>query len=258
MRRDALRGALQQGLALAALLLFMVLWRRVAPADVPGAGVALDLGFLLLAAYVGGKVAKRLGLSRVTGYIVVGLAIGPSVLHLLDTAQVGRLAPFSEIAIALIALTAGGELNLRRLRGSGRYLTAITLLQTVAILLLVSVTVLFLGDRLPFLAGVELPGLAAIAVILAAVAVASSPSVAIAVITDTRSRGPVSTTILGVTVLKDVLVIVLFAIAVSSAWAVLTPGEGFDAGVLADLSWELGGSILIGAVAGTFVAAYLK
>ena len=60
------------------------------------------------------------------------------------------------------------------------------------------------------------------------------------------------------TILKDVLVITLFAVAVSGAAAVMTPGEGFDVGVLAELSWEIGGSIAIGAVAGALVAVYLK
>ena len=37
MNRDELRGAFQQGLALAALLAFMILWRRIEPTEVPGA-----------------------------------------------------------------------------------------------------------------------------------------------------------------------------------------------------------------------------
>jgi Kef-type K+ transport system membrane component KefB len=258
VNREAVSKAIQRTLALLVLLAFMYVWHEAPPSGVPGAEVALNLGFLLLAAYVGGVVAKRLGLSRVTGYIVVGLLVGPGALGLLREADLATLGPFNSIAIALIALTAGGELNLRELRGSGRYLTAITLLQTLSILLAVFLAVLALGPRLPFLAGVEFQVVVAVAIMFAAVAVASSPSVAIAVITDTRSRGPVSTTILGVTVLKDVLVIVLFAISVSVVLAMLTPGAGVDPAIAADLAWEVGGSILVGAVAGVAVAGYLK
>jgi Kef-type K+ transport system membrane component KefB len=88
--------------------------------------------------------------------------------------------------------------------------------------------------------------------------VASSPSVAIAVITDTRSKGPVSTTVLGVTVLKDVLVIVLFAIALSFTYTLLDPDGAGHSGEITNLVREIGGSIAVGALVGVAIAAYLR
>ena len=128
------RGALSRGLALVALLAAIWVLREIDPLPVPGAAVTLNLGILLLTAFIGGQVANRLGLSRVTGYIVIGLVIGPSVLGFLSDAEVETLRPFNGLAIALIALTAGGELNLRRLRGSYRSLASITLVQTATTL----------------------------------------------------------------------------------------------------------------------------
>jgi Kef-type K+ transport system membrane component KefB len=94
--------------------------------------------------------------------------------------------------------------------------------------------------------------------VFAAIAVASSPSVAIAVITDTRSKGPVSTTVLGVTVLKDVLVIVLFAIALSFTYTLIDPAGPERGSVISDLVREIGGSMVVGALVGALIAAYLR
>jgi len=251
------KGALSRGFALVALLAAIWVLRFVDPAPIPGAAVTLNLGILLLTAFIGGQVANRLGLSRVTGYIVVGLVIGPSVLNFLSEAEVETLKPFSGLAIALIALTAGGELNLRALRGSYRSLASITIVQTATILAFVFAAVVGLRSYLPFTAGLPWNEVFAIAIVFAAIAVASSPSVAIAVITDTRSKGPVSTTVLGVTVLKDVLVIVLFAIALSFTYTLLDPVAAEHGSSMSDLALEIGGSIVVGALVGALIAAYL-
>jgi len=252
------KGALSRGLALVALLAAIWVLREIEPLPVPGAAVTLNLGILLLTAFIGGQVANRLGLSRVTGYIVIGLVIGPSVLGFLSEPEVETLRPFSGLAIALIALTAGGELNLRRLRGSYRSLASVTLVQTATILVFVFAAVIALRSYLPFTVGQSWNTVIAIAVVFASIAVASSPSVAIAVITDTRSKGPVSTTVLGVTVLKDVLVIVLFAIALSFTYSLLDPAGADHGGEMLELGREIGGSIAVGVLAGAVIAAYLR
>jgi len=251
------RGALSRGLALIALLAAIWVLREIDPLPVPGAAVTLNLGILLLTAFIGGQVANRLGLSRVTGYIVIGLVIGPSVLGFLSDAEVETLRPFNGLAIALIALTAGGELNLRRLRGSYRSLASITLVQTATILVFVFSAVVALRSYLPFTVGQSWNTVIAIAIVFAAIAVASSPSVAIAVITDTRSKGPVSTTVLGVTVLKDVLVIVVFAIALSFTYSLLDPAGAGHGGEMLELGRGIGGSIAVGVLVGAVIAAYL-
>jgi Kef-type K+ transport system membrane component KefB len=96
-----------------------------------------------------------------------------------------------------------------------------------------------------------------IAMVFGSIAIANSPSVAIAVINETRSRGPVTSTILGVTVLKDVVVIVLFAVALAVARTALTPDGGFETAFFLRLGGEIGGSILAGVFAGLVVAALL-
>jgi len=238
-------------------LMWVVRSYEAVAGSAPG-GTALALGFLLLAAFLGGQVASLAGLSRITGYILVGLLVGPGALGLLRHVDVERLRLLDEVAIALIALTAGGELSLERLRGMGRTLTSITLLGTFILFALVAGAVFLLSPWLPFTAGRPLPLVLTVAVVFGSVAIASSPSVAIAVITDTRSRGPVASTVLGVTVLKDVLVIVAFAAALSVAYGVLEPEAAAGGGLGLDLALEIGGSLAVGGILGVGIAAYLE
>lgn len=244
-------------LILLVLFSLMLLAGRAGTLEPFGARPATVLGFLLLAGVVAGQVAALCGLSRVTGYIGLGLLVGPGALGIVRAADVVSLGFLNDAAIALIALTAGGELNLRRLRGAGRYLVSISLVQMATVFLCVSGVVLLLAAWLPFTAGRDAALVTIIAVVLGAVAVSNSPAVAIAVITDTKSRGPLATAVLGVVVTLDVIVIVFFAGVLTAAHAALTPGRGLDPAFALTLVREIGGSVLVGVLLGSGVAAYL-
>lgn len=231
---------------------------KALPAD-PAADTVVVLGFLLLAAYVTGKAAGDVGLPKVTGYILLGLLVGPGLFDLVTDAHLERLDPINDIAISLIALSAGGELRLRMLRKRGREIFGILSAEMVAVFVVVFLLVLALSGILPFTEGREWGVVATIAFVFGSIAIANSPSVTIAVINDTRSRGPVSSTMLSVTVAKDVIVVVAFAIAISVARSFLGDGAADDGmGLAPTLLWEVGGSILVGAGAGWLITLYLR
>lgn len=241
-------------------IMFMVraLSPELGPNGNPAGAATVAVGFLLLAAFVAGKLAAGFGAPRITGYIVLGVVLGPSVLELVTERDLSQLRLINDIAISLIALAAGGELKLSELRRRGRSMAGIMTFEMIAVFAVIAGGVLLFAPVLPFTAGREFAAVATIALIFGSIAIANSPSVAIAVITDTRSRGPVSSTVLGVTVMKDVAVILLFAVALSIARSVLTPAGGFDTAFLLTLAWEIGGSILLGALSGWIVSIYLQ
>ncbi|HEX7119338.1 MAG TPA: cation:proton antiporter [Longimicrobiales bacterium] len=252
-----------QRLASLALLLALMAGLRSALATIgavpdPVRSATVALGFLLLAAFIAGKLAAGIGLPRITGYILLGLLVGPDVLGLVRAADIAQLSLIDDIAISLIALAAGGELKMAELRSRGRSMTLIMVAEMAAVFAVVVAVVAALAGVLPFTRGRPTVEVAVIALILGSIAIANSPSVAIAVINDTRSRGPVTSTVLGVTVLKDVAVILFFAIGLSVARSVLAGGAGVDAAFFAELLFEIGGSILAGAVIGWGVAHYLR
>jgi Kef-type K+ transport system membrane component KefB len=84
-----------------------------------------------------------------------------------------------------------------------------------------------------------------------------SPAVTMALFTEVGAEGPVSRTVLGVVVVADLLVVVLFAVVSSFAKSVM--GGATDvAGTALHLSWELFGSLVVGALVGVVLSIYLR
>jgi len=101
--------------------LMMAVLHRVTAGGPLEARATLALGFLLLAAIVGGELARRARLPRLTGYLLVGFAVGPAWLGLVRREEVDALRFIADAAVALIALAAGAELTRDALRqGGGR------------------------------------------------------------------------------------------------------------------------------------------
>ena len=74
-----------------ALGLMMAFFHRVTAGASLEGRATLALGFLLLAAYLGGDVAPRARLPRLTGYLLVGFAVGPAWLGLVRREEeIGR------------------------------------------------------------------------------------------------------------------------------------------------------------------------
>ena len=61
-------------------------------------GTELAFGFLLLAAYFTARVVSRLGLPKLTGYLIAGVVAGPFVLDLVTT-QMGDSLKGSTIQV---------------------------------------------------------------------------------------------------------------------------------------------------------------
>ena len=70
----------------------------------------LHLSILLMAGLLGSFVIKFVKLPDVTGYLILGLLVGPSVLGLLDEAAIGQMSVASDIALAFIAFTVGRKM----------------------------------------------------------------------------------------------------------------------------------------------------
>ncbi len=93
----------------------------------------LALGFVILATYTIGELTEVIGLPHITGYLLAGVLLGPSMAYFLHDVYphlqlpppldegilsheiTEQLSPLNKLALALIALTAGGELKLKEL-----------------------------------------------------------------------------------------------------------------------------------------------
>lgn len=246
--------ALPLGVVVTVLLLL-----RVSGVGVAATGpqsTTLGLGFMLIAAFAGGKLAARIGLPRITGYLLVGLSVGPYVTGLLTRDMLIAAEAVEGIAVALIALTAGGEIRLDWVKKQAKRVTLITLSELTVVAGGVLTVVMLTRKHLPFMPADDLLKSYVIAMVFGAIAVANSPTVTIAVIAENQAEGPLTRTVLGVTILKDVCVIVLFAVALTVAKDALGDGAGESLGWT--LARELGGSALAGIAFGFGISLFLR
>jgi Kef-type K+ transport system membrane component KefB len=224
--------------------------------DEPAGSALLSLGCLIIGAVLAGELAARRQLPRITGYLLVGMAIGPYALGLETANDAAHLQLFEELALGLIALTAGGEL---RMQGIGRRikpLLTITACHTFGILLTVGSGMWALFYLRPFPALSSTAEMLAAAALCGAVAVAVSPSTTIAVITELHARGELTETVLGVTILKDLVILLLFTWVnvIAHSWVDDTP---LTLTMLPGVAMEIVLSLVTGCFLGLLLGAFL-
>ena len=104
-----------------ALMVFLASYPfRTSPAGTP----PLALGFLILGGWCCGLIAQKVGLPKLTGYIVAGLVAGPHVSGLISQQTVADLRLVDDLALTFIALVAGGELRFELIRERWRSILA--------------------------------------------------------------------------------------------------------------------------------------
>jgi len=244
--------------ALLLVIATVVLLREFAADEGPRRTMALALGFSLIAASMLGEVAERLRLPRLTGYLAFGLLCGPYMLNLITADMARELQIVNGLAIALIALIAGLEINLERLRARLRAIAAVGVVTVGVMYLILGTLFLIVWPWLPIApeaSGVER---LAMVLVLTAIVVSFSPTVTIAVIAESRARGPLSELVLAVVVLADLFLILGFTLVMQFARATIGDAGSEGAGLMVRLSWEIFGSLAFGALLGALFAIYLR
>ncbi|MEK9502016.1 cation:proton antiporter [Gaopeijia maritima] len=256
--RGAARRLSDLGLTLALVFGVTALALWASPDAYEGGRLTILTGFVLLAASVAGSLAVRAGLPRLTGFLLVGVVAGPSMLGVVSAEAVVDLRLIDRFALALIALLAGGELKIAALRPQARTIALTTLLVTGVVWVGVAGTVLALRPLLPFLADVPFAAAVGVALLLGIWAANSSPDLTVAVIEETGAKGPLTDAVLGITIVKDVVVIVLFTLTLALVGPLIDPARALSAHALVDLGREVGGALVVGAALGWVFSLYLQ
>lgn len=242
------------------IALFGLLWLgvQVVPQSQGVASLVGALGFLLLAGTLASEICEVVGLPHLTGYILAGVVAGPHVLHLIDHDTVEQLSVVNTLALALIALAGGAELRLADLRLSAKSLASSMLFQSLIVLALTTVLFCSLARFMPFLAGQPTLGVLGAGLLWGVLAVSRSPSATLAILSQTRARGPVSRFTLAFVMSSDVVVLVVLAFAMMAARQLVDPTAQASLSDFEALGHELLGSTSLGVSLGLLLALYLR
>jgi Trk K+ transport system NAD-binding subunit/Kef-type K+ transport system membrane component KefB len=168
-----------------------------------------------------GRLFALVSLPRITGFLFTGIVAGPFVLGIIPEAAAHDLRALEEVALAFIAFAAGAELHLSDLKERLKSIAWVTAGLILFTFTFGSVAFLVLADFIPFMAEMPTAARIGVAILAGTILVARSPSAAIALINELRAKGPFVQTVLGVTVVLDFVVIVLFAVNSSVASTML-------------------------------------
>ncbi len=207
-----------------------------------------SIGLILMLALMAGHLVKALRVPEVTGYILVGIALGPSVLGWLSQDNLIALGVLSEVALGLILFSVGSVFEFSLFRRIGRQVLFVTLVESTLAAVLVTAGALWLGQSW------------AVALLLGAIATATAPASTLMVIREVDSAGPLTDNLLGIIAVNNLLCISLFGLV--AAGIDLTTGlEGLTSSDMLYRSafwflWELVGSAALGYLVGLLVAAW--
>lgn len=222
--------------------------------------VILTLGLLLSAALLGGLIAERLRLPKVTAYLIVGLLLGPytleslpqwisdwlpnSIFRLLSVPEshLAFLDPVGKFAMALVLFNMGCSFTLSRVRPHLRSIMRLSGGELMMTFVLVAIGLTAVGETWQS------------AVLFGCLAMATAPATTVLVLKENHSEGPVTQYTHTLVALNNIASVVAFEVLFV---AILTLDGRVDVSLkesLARLCLDLVGSVSLGIIAGLSVS----
>ena len=216
--------------------------------------LVLLFGLILLLGAMGGRLFQKLRIPQVVGYIVIGIIIGQSGFQILSSDVIVSLDPVSSIALSLIGFLIGGELKLNILKKYGKQFIGILLFEAIVPFFVVSVLVTIVSYLFTKNMNVSL----ALGLVLGSISSATAPAATTDVLRENRTRGPLTTTVLGIVAMDDAVALFLYAIASSVASSFLGYTGGSFMQQLMHLFYDVFFSILIGSAIGFLLSLFIR
>ncbi|MGI5893875.1 MAG: cation:proton antiporter [Candidatus Merdivicinus sp.] len=159
---------------------------------------------VVVLAFGAGKLASMFKMPAVLGFLIAGMALGPNAIGLLtqemlDAPVYDTLISFLECGMGLML---GSEMVWRRIRSYGKQIVVITLAQSLMTFVVVSLafSIIFYFMEIPVFLGLIFGG----------IALATAPAPALSIVTEYKTDGPVTKTLIPLAVIDDVIAICVF------------------------------------------------
>lgn len=206
------------------------------------------LAIVLLGGALLGSLSKRAHVPAVTGQILAGFLLGPSVLDVFEQRATGSLAPLTSFALGLVAVTVGSHLDLRRLRNAHRRLLYLLLFEATLTPLIVFGLLSGLGEASW---GTSL--------LVATVSISTAPATVVALVAEARAKGVFVKTLVAAVALNNIACVLLFEVARAMTRGQLDPAAGATGlGLLAEPLRQLGLSLVVGLTAGFGIVTFTR
>ncbi len=165
----------------------------------------IRLGIAIIVGILFGKLMNKLKVPAVAGYIIGGLVLGVSGFNLINSDMIDQMSFISDFALSIIAFNIGSELELSVIKKLGKSIFIIAFCEAMGAFIFVT-TIAYLITKDP-----------AIALILGSVSAATAPASTVMVLRESKAKGPLTSTLLGVVAVDDAICLIIYAMASSIA-----------------------------------------
>ena len=216
----------------------------------------LYTGILIVTGLIFGKLAKYVKLPNVTGYLVGGLLVGPSLIGIISESEIASLTIISNVALGFIAFSIGNEFKLSYFKQVGSRPIVIAFVEAffAVVFVFVAVILYFLITGQLNITNIRF------ALVLSAIAAATAPAATFMVVKQYKAKGDLTDTLLSVVAIDDSAAIILFGLCVAVA-NILGKSGSTDTSLFMQILapfWEIILSIGIGGVIGFIVTLAVK
>ncbi len=226
--------------------------------DKPFEDATLLTGSVLLAAYLLALMLKDLKLPKLTGYMLLGILFGPAGFNFLNMENMEQLHFLENLALSFIALTAGGELKIQKLKNQLRSITYMITGQIVFVFIGLLSLLILLSDHISFLAGLQENVIIGFAILFAGTAVSKSPATTMGIITELKAKGRITDLVLAITVLKSIFLVLVFPLLIGWSKLYLLEGNALNSAMFIDVMLQILSSIGFGMIMGYLIIGYIK
>lgn len=159
---------------------------------------------VLALAFAAGKLMTKIKMPSILGWLIVGMLLGPHAVNLmpqsvLDAGWYKTIIIWMQCAFGVML---GSELIWSKLKTSGKSLIITTLTQSLGTFAVVSLAfgIIFYFSNIPVY----------LAFVFGGIALATAPAPALSIVSEFHAKGPVTDTLLPMTILDDVVGIAVF------------------------------------------------
>lgn len=197
------------------------------------------ISVILLAGMAIAKILGYFKFPNVTGYLIAGILIGPSISGIVSSEVIDSLRIVSDVALGFIAYSIGSQINIKEMRKTGSGIVVLTFMEALTAMVMVTLVCVFVfGRDLPF------------SLMLGAISCATAPAATLMVIKQYNASGPLVNVLLPVVALDDVVGIMAFGVASTVAKAILSNARPDVFSMFLKPLWEIVAALMLGAFIG--------
>lgn len=209
--------------------------------------VLTQLGIMILAGMLMGRLMKHIKLPNVTGYLLAGLLLGPYFLtalgcpfSILSENFIAGISIVSEVALGFIAFSIGNEFRFSYFKKVGLAPVIIACMESLFAVVVVVAALAVTGHDVAF------------SLVLGSIAAATAPAATIMVINQYKAKGPVTSTLLSVVAIDDATALILFSVASAVAGSMTGHSSNPLVSILIPVG-QIAAALLLGALMGVLL-----